>query len=110
MSGVYWSLATMSLLHPRASMNTQMDSPSILTWLWTCYDPNAGGFGGNAGHDAHLLYTLSALQILALTGNMADLDKEGRRAAIVKFVEGRIDAETGVVCGDKWGETDTRFR
>jgi prenyltransferase beta subunit len=37
----------------------------------------AGGFGGNIGHDPHILYTLSAVQILALFDklNVLDVDK-----------------------------------
>jgi prenyltransferase beta subunit len=37
----------------------------------------AGGFGGNIGHDPHILYTLSAIQILALFDklNVLDVDK-----------------------------------
>lgn len=36
-----------------------------------------GGFGGNIGHDPHILYTLSAVQILALFDkiNVIDIDK-----------------------------------
>lgn len=36
-----------------------------------------GGFGGNIGHDPHLLTTLSAVQILALFDsiNVLDIDK-----------------------------------
>jgi geranylgeranyl transferase type-2 subunit beta len=30
------------------------------------FDEIIGGFGGHTRHDAHLLYTLSAIQILAI--------------------------------------------
>lgn len=33
-------------------------------------------FGGNEGHDAHILYTLSALQVMALLGELDRVDKE----------------------------------
>lgn len=36
----------------------------------------AGGFGGNIGHDPHLLYTLSAIQVLALFDKIDVLDVE----------------------------------
>lgn len=36
----------------------------------------AGGFGGNTGHDPHMLYTLSAVQILALYGKLHLLDAD----------------------------------
>jgi len=35
-----------------------------------------GGFGGNVGHDAHLLYTLSAVQILAIFNALDRIDAE----------------------------------
>lgn len=35
-------------------------------WVMSCFDGTTGGFAGNTGHDIHILYTLSALQILAL--------------------------------------------
>jgi len=34
----------------------------------------AGGFGGNVGHDPHMLYTLSAVQVLALFDKLDVLD------------------------------------
>lgn len=36
----------------------------------------AGGFGGNIGHDPHILYTLSAVQALALFDKLNVLDVE----------------------------------
>ena len=43
-------------------------------------------FGGNTGHDAHLLYTLSAVQILALADQLDLLDK-GKTAAYVASLQ-----------------------
>lgn len=34
----------------------------------------AGGFAGNVGHDPHILYTLSAVQVLALFDKLDVLD------------------------------------
>ena len=34
----------------------------------------AGGFGGNVGHDPHVLYTLSAVQVLCLFDRLDALD------------------------------------
>jgi geranylgeranyl transferase type-2 subunit beta len=119
MSGVYWSLAALSLLRSPNEVDTSMgltkprahdERSSIVDWVFTCWDPKSGGFGGNCSgecaHDAHLLYTLSALQILAMADCLEDerLDKE----ALVKFVCG-LQNEDGSFSGDKWGEIDTRF-
>ncbi len=34
----------------------------------------AGGFSGNVGHDPHLLYTLSAVQILVMFDSLDKID------------------------------------
>ncbi len=63
-----------------------------------------GGFGGNIDHDAHLLYTLSAVQILALLDRMDLLDRD----AVAGYVAG-LQQPDGSFWGDEWGEVDTRF-
>ena len=64
----------------------------------------ANRFGGNVHHDPHLLYTLSALQILALYDQLAivDADKVSNYVASLQQPDGSF-------AGDKWGEIDTRF-
>jgi geranylgeranyl transferase type-2 subunit beta len=37
-----------------------------------------GGFGAASGHDAHLLYTASAVQILAMVDGFGELEKRGK--------------------------------
>lgn len=59
----------------------EMDKPQLLVWLFSCQHP-CGGFGGNEGHDPHMLYTLSAVQILAIFGELDRLDVQ-RTAAYV---------------------------
>ena len=61
-------------------------------------------FSGNVGHDPHLLYTLSALQILALLGELDRVDKDKVSQWIVS-----LQKPDGSFMGDKWGEIDTRF-
>lgn len=63
MSGVYWGLTAMHLL----GRLDVMDKDTILAWVLSCQRED-GGFGGSERHDSHLLYTLSAVQILALYG------------------------------------------
>eukprot|EP00569_Conticribra_weissflogii_P019773 CAMPEP_0171428848 /NCGR_PEP_ID=MMETSP0881-20121228/5497_1 /TAXON_ID=67004 /ORGANISM="Thalassiosira weissflogii, Strain CCMP1336" /LENGTH=459 /DNA_ID=CAMNT_0011948693 /DNA_START=12 /DNA_END=1387 /DNA_ORIENTATION=+ len=154
-SGVYWSLAAISLLRspeevdalmgltrplirPSESGTPKESRPAIVDWVFDCYDPRTGGFGGNCSqrqhpqrlarqpptdndqnqrqfllndetpcpHDGHLLYTLSALQILAIAGKLNDprLDKP----AIAAFISS-LQNEDGSFSGDEWGEVDTRF-
>lgn len=49
----------------------------------------AGGFGGNIGHDPHLLYTLSAIQVLALFDKIDVLDIEKVSNCILLYVINR---------------------
>jgi len=111
MSGVYWSLTALSLLKSPEQVDSLMGitapkdgRPSLVDWTMSCYDSRTGGFGGNVGHDAHLLYTLSAIQILALADKIDMVNKD----AVTKFVAS-LQQPDGSFAGDEWGEIDTRF-
>ena len=111
MSGVYWSLTALSLLKSPDEVDSLMgltasiqNRPSLVDWVMSCYERRTGGFGGNVGHDAHLLYTLSAIQILALADKIDLVDKD----AVTKFVA-TLQQPDGSFAGDEWGEIDTRF-
>ena len=71
MSGVYWGLTAMHLL----GKQHMMDTAAITDWVLSCQHAN-GGFGGSERHDPHLLYTLSAVQILALCGALDRINRE----------------------------------
>ncbi|KAG2334243.1 hypothetical protein Bca52824_005423 [Brassica carinata] len=90
MDGANWGLTTLALLDKLVSVSVD----ELVSWLLTCQH-ESGGFAGNTGHDPHVLYTLSALQILALFDKLDILDV-GKN-------------EDGSVSGDMWGEVDTRF-
>lgn len=64
----------------------------------------AGGFAGNIGHDPHILYTLSAVQVLALLDklNVLDVDKVSN-CILVVFGRWTLKFVTKFVCylGDK---------
>jgi len=99
MSGVYWGVMAMELLGARS----RMDQARILEFVLACQHPN-GGFGGNIGHDPHLLYTLSAVQVLAIFDSLHLINK----AAVTTYVLS-LQLEDGSVLGDAYGEIDTRF-
>ena len=101
MSGVYWGLTAMSILG--RDLKTEMKTDEIVEWLLTCQD-ETGGFGGSKGHDPHMLYTLSALQILALCDCLHRIDSN----QIAQFISS-LQKSDGSFTGDKWGEVDTRF-
>ncbi|KAI8527235.1 hypothetical protein RHMOL_Rhmol12G0060000 [Rhododendron molle] len=71
-NGAYWGLTTLDLLGKIGAV----DSKDVVSWVLECQH-ESGGFGGNIGHDPHILYTLSAVQILALFDkiNVIDIDK-----------------------------------
>ena len=89
-----------------AEVNSIMKMDEIVEWVFQCYDPATGGFSGNVGHDAHILYTLSALQILAIADRLDDERVEVDK--ICGLIKGLMNAD-GSFAGDKWGEIDTRF-
>ncbi|KAL2611693.1 hypothetical protein R1flu_023385 [Riccia fluitans] len=99
MSGAYWGLTALDLMH---SLN-DMDGEEIAAWILKCQH-DCGGFGGNIGHDPHILYTLSAVQILALFDKLSVVDAD----KIAKYISG-LQREDGSFAGDEWGEIDTRF-
>ena len=101
MSGVYWGLTAMCVLG--RDLKSEMDSDVIVEWVLSCQHDN-GGFGGSNNHDPHLLYTLSALQILALCHELDRVDKD----KVASYISS-LQQEDGSFFGDKWGEVDTRF-
>ena len=59
--------------------------------LVECQHSN-GGFGASQGHDPHLLYTLSAVQILTLYDCLGEVDTE----SLVSFITGLQVSNEGV--------------
>ncbi|CAJ1938502.1 unnamed protein product [Sphenostylis stenocarpa] len=100
MSGAYWGLTALDLL---GKLDT-VDVHEAISWLLSCQH-ESGGFGGNVGHDdPHILYTLSAVQVLALFDKMDVIDVDKVTNYIVN-----LQNEDGSFSGDMWGEVDTRF-
>ena len=91
LSGVYWGLTACALL--RAPADALGDPAALGDWVLSCAVRSGGGDGDEQrrlgfapapGHDAHLLYTLSALQVLALLGRLGDVDAD----AVAAYVAG----------------------
>jgi len=73
LNGVYWGLTALHLLgHPEGLPRDQ-----TIDFVLSCQHEN-GGFGAAPGHDAHMLYTVSAIQILATLDAFEELDKRGK--------------------------------
>lgn len=121
MSGIYWSLTAISLLLPADEVDKRMgitstlqeaepspSKPSIIDFIFDCFDEKSGGFGGNKFQDGHILYTLSALQILALADSLNHPRFEEIKPAVIEFIAS-LQQSDGSFAGDEWGEVDTRF-
>lgn len=95
MSGIYWGLTVMDLMGQLHRMNRE----EILLFIKSCQH-ECGGISASIGHDPHLLYTLSAVQILTLYDsiNVIDVDK------VVAYVQS-LQKEDGSFAGDIWGPT-----
>lgn len=102
MSGMYWGLTTMCLLGK--NLQKEMGSEALCDWVMSCYHADVGGFGGGTDHDPHMLYTLSALQILALCDELDRVDKD----MVCMYIKS-LQLSDGSFQGDIWGEVDTRF-
>lgn len=106
MNGIYWGLTALHLLgHPDA-----LPRQDVIKFVLSCQSDN-GGFGAAPGHDAHMLSTVSAIQILAIVEGLDELEAEGRggREKVGRYLAGLQNRENGTFAGDEWGETDTRF-
>uniref|UniRef100_A0A8C9P7A7 Geranylgeranyl transferase type II subunit beta n=1 Tax=Spermophilus dauricus TaxID=99837 RepID=A0A8C9P7A7_SPEDA len=83
----------------------QMNREEILTFIKS-YQYECGGISASIGHDLHLLYTLSAVQILTLYDsiNVIDVSK------VVEYVQS-LQKEDGSFAGNIWdpSKNDTRF-
>ena len=72
LNGVYWGLTALYLLgHPDA-----LPRNDTIDFVLSCLRDN-GGFAAAPGHDAHMLYTVSAVQILVTVDAVDELDKRG---------------------------------
>ena len=85
-NGIYWALTAVALLNGSEPSDFAQYCPlgldDIVQFVQSCQQPD-GGYSGNVGHDSHLLFTLSAVQIMAILGRIDSLD--GDRIAQCKL-------------------------
>jgi geranylgeranyl transferase type-2 subunit beta len=78
MNGLYWGLTALHLMgRPEA-----LPREETIQFVLSCQHEH-GGFGAAPRHDAHMLYTVSAVQILATIDALDELDKRGQGKATV---------------------------
>lgn len=102
-SGMYWAITGMQIM----KQELEMTEEAVATVYNDCFDRQTGGFRPWKGQDVHMLFTLSAVQILAST-NRLSLLSENDKDLIVNFIRG-LQQSDGSFAGDTWGEIDSRF-
>ena len=102
MSGMYWCITAYHLINQHIEANRKAE---LIDFISKCQH-SSGGISASIGHDPHILYTLSAIQILitfdCLHDNVIDLE------AVTKYIKS-LQQEDGSFAGDEWGEIDIRF-
>ncbi|KAJ3985894.1 rab geranylgeranyltransferase [Lentinula detonsa] len=100
MNAIYWGLTALCIMGHREAL----DRDEMIDYVMSCWDEETGGFGAHPDHDAHILSTLSAIQILVTQDAIERLDIN----RVVKFILS-LQQPSGVFAGDSFGEIDTRF-
>ncbi|THV08546.1 rab geranylgeranyltransferase [Dendrothele bispora CBS 962.96] len=100
MNAIYWGLTALCVMGHKDALDRQ----EMIDYVMSCWDDEAGAFGAHPDHDAHILSTLSAIQILIMQDALdrVDIDR------VVKFILS-LQQPSGVFAGDQFGEVDTRF-
>ncbi|KAG8900002.1 hypothetical protein FRC01_010295, partial [Tulasnella sp. 417] len=62
LNAVYWGLTALCTMGRKEAL----DREELIEFIMSCWDDEAGGFGAYPKHDAHILSTLSAIQILVM--------------------------------------------
>lgn len=101
-SGIYWCVAAAELMGRRPDA-IALPPDDVVHFVASC-QRTGSGFGASPGHDPHLLYTVSAVQICVMYGRLDAIDAAGA----VAFVRS-LQRDDGCFVGDAWGEVDTRF-
>ncbi|KAH8831359.1 rab geranylgeranyltransferase [Flagelloscypha sp. PMI_526] len=101
LNAIYWGFTALSIMgQPEA-----LDRDEMIEFVMSCWDEEQGAFGSHPDHDAHILSTLSAIQIMVMQGaaDRLNVDK------ITKFILS-LQLPNGTFKGDhSSGEFDTRF-
>lgn len=78
LNGVYWGLVALHLMKRPDALPRQ----ETIDFVLSCQH-ESGGFGAAPGHDAHMLSTVSAVQILTMVDALEELETRGKGKAKV---------------------------
>jgi len=110
LNAVYWGLTAVTIMkHPDA-----LDRTDLIDFVMKCWDQKTGAFGAHPRHDAHILPTLSGIQILVILDALHVLDDASDggpsyKSRIINFILSLQHPSAKSFSGDRFGETDTRF-
>jgi len=77
LSGIYWGLTALHILGQPGALPRNELIQNVLD----CWHVN-GGFGAAPGHDAHLLYTVNAVQTLTLLSAWKEVDERRQNGTL----------------------------
>ena len=97
--GAYWCIGSLKLLNTLGDERKQ----EIAAFIKACQH-ECGGFGGNIGHDPHVVTTLYSLLVLAMFDQVDAIDQD----KMAQFIASHQN-EDGSFRGDYAGEVDARF-
>lgn len=100
MNAIYWGLTALCTMKQQDAL----DREELVKFVMSCWDDESGAFGAHPGHDAHLLPTLSAIQVLTIHDSVDKIDIP----RVTQFILS-LRQPSGVFAGDSFGEIDTRF-
>ncbi|KAH8111599.1 terpenoid cyclases/Protein prenyltransferase [Phellopilus nigrolimitatus] len=100
LNGIYWGLTALCIMGRQDALPRE----EMIEFVMNCWDDDVGAFGAYPGHDAHILSTLSAIQILIMQDALDRVDV-GRVTGFILSLQ----QPSGAFAGDRFGETDTRF-
>lgn len=106
MNGLYWGVT--ALITMKSLNDTTLPQQEVIKYVMSCWDDRFGAFGSFPKHDAHILSTLSALQILKIYDSSLFPLSDDLKKKLVKFIKG-LQLPNGSFQGDRFGEVDTRF-
>jgi len=100
LNAVYWGLTALCVMKHKEALEREQ----LIDFVMSCWDEKAGAFGAHPRHDAHILPTLSGIQILVIHDALDRLDTK----RVISFILS-LHSPAGSFSGDRFGETDTRF-
>lgn len=79
-NAIYWALTALFLFRAPEALVQQ----DVVAYVLRCFNEEQGAFGAHPRHDAHILATLSAVQVLFMYGCLGSSLSAEKRERITK--------------------------